>query len=44
MALTPDQLNFWTTNGYLAIEGVLSLEEVERLREALDRLAVHARG
>ena len=42
MALTSDQLEFWNDNGYLAIEGVLSSDEIEEFRRALDRLTAKA--
>jgi phytanoyl-CoA hydroxylase len=44
MALTETQQEFWNDNGYLAIEGVLPLEEVTPLRLALDRLTAQAEG
>jgi phytanoyl-CoA hydroxylase len=43
-ALTQEQLSFWADNGYLSLESVIALDEVEQLRSALDRLTARAHG
>lgn len=42
MTLSTDQLEFWTENGYLAIEDVIRPQEVDQLRRALERLTARA--
>jgi phytanoyl-CoA hydroxylase len=42
--LTDEQKSFWAENGYLALENVLSLKDVERLRSAADELTARAAG
>jgi ectoine hydroxylase-related dioxygenase (phytanoyl-CoA dioxygenase family) len=44
MVLTKQQKEFWNENGYLVMENVLSLAEIEHLRSAVDNLAAHAHG
>jgi phytanoyl-CoA hydroxylase len=44
MALTNEQQAFWTDNGYLVVEHVLTQEEVECLRQAVTVLEAQAHG
>jgi ectoine hydroxylase-related dioxygenase (phytanoyl-CoA dioxygenase family) len=44
MTLTDQQRDFWSENGYLAIEAVLSPAEVESLRRSAEALSEQARG
>src|SRR5262245_19731146 len=44
MRLTTDQKSFWEENGYLALEALFPMDEVERLRQAADVLTAQADG
>jgi phytanoyl-CoA hydroxylase len=44
MAITAEQKQFWNENGYLAVENLLPMEEIEKLRESLDVLESYAEG
>jgi len=38
LELTPEQIAFFHQNGYLAIEAITTLDEVEMMRDAYDRI------
>jgi ectoine hydroxylase-related dioxygenase (phytanoyl-CoA dioxygenase family) len=44
MRLTEQQKEYFKENGYLAVDNVLSPEDVERLRRAVDELSAQAEG